>query len=116
MGASTLAGFIECVEGGLIGARQALYWHFTVNCYPPQPVEMIDPLIHALLLVAADRPDHEVPLPEGVTHRRYGTAVPASAMVDSFHAWQFLELVEGRVEFTGNFQGFLGDGDEPDGD
>lgn len=82
---------------GLMGMREAasedvaLEWHLTSNLYPAPPRVMIE--VAKKAIEAARNGDYEerIPLPEGVSHRVYGTEVPARIIVDNFRLEGFID-------------------------
>jgi len=80
-------------ESGLELATQ-LHWHFTTNCYPPVPLEMVPVAEAAINLTNRGEADEMVAMPDGVEHRKYGTQVPAWVIVNSLHLGAFIESLE----------------------
>ena len=68
--------------------EQQIGWHFSSNCYPPVPGEMIPTAIYALDLVNAGEGDRLIQLPEGVQYRG-SDYVSGWDAVESWHlgAW-----------------------------
>jgi hypothetical protein len=69
----------------------ALRWHFQSNCFPPVPVQMVEPAKAAIAAVVDDEADQLIDLPEGVSHRRYGTQMPAGVFCDEMRLEAFVE-------------------------
>jgi hypothetical protein len=82
---------------GLMGMREvasedvALEWHLTSNLYPAPPRVMIG-VAKAAIEAARNGDNHAgIELPEGVSHRIYGTEVPAWVIVDELRLEGFID-------------------------
>lgn len=89
MGRAQLEGMLDHASG--TPRRVILEWHLRHNHYPPHPLFMVGVAEAAIEACVADEPERLIPLPEGVEHKRYGVAVPASVIVESLHLHDFLE-------------------------
>lgn len=67
----------------------ALSVHLRANCYPPVPVEMMEPCMEAIDLVNDGYVMLSVDLPDGVSFRGK-TTVKAYQIIESFHLEAFL--------------------------
>jgi hypothetical protein len=82
---------------GLIGMRGvasedvALEWHMTSNLYPAPPRSMIAVAQAAIEAVRNGDSDERIEMPEGISHRVYGTEVPAGVIVDQFRLDGFID-------------------------
>jgi hypothetical protein len=82
---------------GLIGMREvasedvALEWHMTSNLYPAPPRVMIAVAQAAIQAVRNGDADERIEMPKGVSHRVYGTEVPAGVIVDQFRLDGFID-------------------------
>jgi hypothetical protein len=70
--------------------EQQLSWHFSSNCYPPVPQQMVPVAVEAIDLVVNEDGDVEIELPEQVSFRGR-THVSAVDVVESLHLWAFVE-------------------------
>lgn len=70
--------------------EQQVSWHFSSNCYPPVPQQMVPVAVQAIELLIAEEPDVMVKLPEGVSFRG-ATQVMAVTLVENLHLWAFVE-------------------------
>ena len=82
---------------GLMGMREAasedvaLEWHMTSNLYPAPPRSMIAVAQAAIQAVRNGDADERIEMPQGVSHRVYGTEVPAGVIVDQFRLEGFID-------------------------
>jgi hypothetical protein len=82
---------------GLIGMREvasedvALEWHMTSNLDPAPPRVMIAVAQAAIQAVRNGDADERIEMPKGVSHRVYGTEVPAGVIVDQFRLDGFID-------------------------
>jgi hypothetical protein len=82
---------------GLMGMREmasedvALEWHMTSNIYPAPPRAMIGVAKAAIDATRNGENDERIALPDGVSHRVYGTEVPAWVIVDEFRLNGFID-------------------------
>lgn len=89
-------GSMQAWEMARLGAEMRvpldvqLHYHLTVNHYPPVPQEMVPAVKRAVLKARAGDFNSRVRLPKGITHRRYKSLVPVSAMVESYHLEAFV--------------------------
>ena len=65
--------------------------------YPPHPHFMVDVALQALSLVAQDRPDEEIELPDQVSFRGRPT-VTAREAISSLHLEGFLYVDESTID------------------
>lgn len=70
--------------------RTAVSWHFSTNCYPPIPQQMVDTAIEAIEYYNDGRRDEPVWLPDGVTYRGL-TVVSTLDIIDSYRLYAFIE-------------------------
>jgi hypothetical protein len=75
-----LQSAIGITESG-IPLEQQLAWHFSTNCYPPIPRQMIPTAVEAIQAHLEQEADREISFPEGVSWRGKETA----------SAWQVVE-------------------------
>ena len=68
-----------------------LTWHLRHNHYPPIPLEMKETALAAIECCLREEFDDEVDLPDGVVSRTHGKLVPARAVMDELHLWEFVE-------------------------
>ena len=78
----------------LCDENTALAWHLAHNHYPPIPAEMIPVCKKAIKAGNQGKFDKKIKLPEGVEHRTHGKSVPAQAILEHAHLWDFLERKE----------------------
>jgi len=85
MGLSTAIGITE----SNLSLEQQLSWHFSSNCYPPIPSQMIPVAKMAIFHYWEEDYDAMVELPEGVEFRNGATSIPASQIIESLRldAW-----------------------------
>ncbi len=85
MGLSTAIGITE----SNLSLEQQLSWHFSSNCYPPIPQQMIPVAKMAIFHYWEQDYDAMVDLPEGVEFRNGATSIPASQVIESLRldAW-----------------------------
>jgi hypothetical protein len=82
---------------GLMGMREAasedvaLEWHLTSNLYPAPPRVMFEVAKKAIEAARNGNNDERIALPDGVSHRVYGTEVPAWVIVDNFRLEGFID-------------------------
>lgn len=82
---------------GLMGMREAasedvaLEWHLTSNLYPAPPRVMFEVAKKAIEAARNGNNDERIVLPDGVSHRVYGTEVPAWVIVDNFRLEGFID-------------------------
>lgn len=82
---------------GLMGMREvasedvALEWHLTSNLYPAPPRIMFEVAKQAIAAARNGDTQETIALPEGVSHRIYGTEVPAWVIVDEFRLDGFID-------------------------
>lgn len=82
---------------GLMGMREvasedvALEWHMTSNIYPAPPRFMIEVAKKAIQAYRSGDNFEDIPMPDGVVHKRYGTEVPAFVIVDEFRLEGFID-------------------------
>ena len=69
----------------MLGERTMLEYHLKYNHFPPHSDEMIDTAMAALEIARSGDLDAEIELPDGIEHRRYGTRVPVTILLDSLH-------------------------------
>lgn len=86
MGYASLMGMREVATEDV-----ALEWHFTSNLYPSPPREMIAVGAAAIQECRMGGYDNKIPLPEGCSHRVYGTEVPARVIVSEFRLEGFID-------------------------
>lgn len=68
----------------------ALHWHLRSNHFPPVPTVMIAVAKAAIFALNVGDSDRSIALPEGVTHRRFGTVAPAHAVADELHLYSWI--------------------------
>ena len=86
MGYAGLAGMREVASEDV-----ALEWHMTSNLYPAPPRSMIAVAQAAIQAVRNGDADERIEMPRGVSHRVYGTEVPAGVIVDQFRLDGFID-------------------------
>jgi hypothetical protein len=86
MGYTTALGIAETD----LDLETKIGWHFTSNCYPPIPREMIAPAVAAIRLAEVGESDKVVEMPSGVEHRVHGSFVPAWVIINSLHLEAFV--------------------------
>lgn len=69
----------------------ALEWHMKSNLYPAPPRSMIAVAKEAIEACRNEDYDKVVALPDGVSHRVYGTEVPAFIVVEQFRLEGFID-------------------------
>ena len=89
MGSQFIAGF----QGLDIPLRDMVSMHFSSNCYPPIPQQMVDTAVEAIELCNGGEYYEEVQLPEGVSFRGSGT-VAAATLVEQYRLDGFVEWDE----------------------
>jgi len=90
MGSMQAMAMADEVEAGGTSLRAALTWHLRSNHYPPHPLFMVGVALRAVRKVEAGEIDARVRLPKGASHRRFGSLVPAWAIVDDLHLDAFI--------------------------
>jgi len=85
MGRMGLEAFGEETKRQGLSIETALAWHFQSNCYPPIPSVFIPTAKRAIECVNAGENDSLVKMPKGVTHRHWGSKVPAYVLVDALN-------------------------------
>lgn len=70
--------------------RTAVSWHFSSNCYPPIPQQMLDTAIDAIDLANCDMWNVHVQLPQGVTYNGL-TSATAGEIIDAYRLYAFLD-------------------------
>jgi hypothetical protein len=85
MGLSTAMGIADTN----VSLEQQIGWHFSSNCYPPIPSQMIPVAIAAIDAYWEDDLETLIPLPEGVSFRDGSTSVSAYQAIESLRldAW-----------------------------
>ena len=74
--------------------EQQLAWHFTGNCYPPVPLQMIPVAVAAIEAIVSDGEwDRMIDLPEGVSFRG-SDQVRAADVADQFRLDAWLDNYE----------------------
>jgi hypothetical protein len=77
--------------------EQQVSWHFSSNCYPPVPQQMVPVAVQAINAVLSEEGGEDIELPEGVSYR--GGSVNGYTVVDKLHLWAFVyERLEGEDE------------------
>ena len=69
----------------------ALEWHMTSNIYPAPPRVMIAVAQAAIEALRNGDAEQMIEMPEGISHRVYGTEVPAGVIVDQFRLEGFID-------------------------
>lgn len=69
----------------------AVHTHLRHNCYPPVPVEMIEPAVEAILACQDGLAEERVALPDGVRHRVWDDACPAGVLLTELHLEAFVD-------------------------
>lgn len=99
MGYTQAAGFAEAVTDGLVSLDGALRYHLFTNHYPPLPLETLELSKQALELAAQDEWEAKVDLGEsGISHRKFGTQVPAIVLIKSWHLGHFIGAARQLLE------------------
>jgi hypothetical protein len=94
MGYQTALGIAETN----ISLDQQVSWHFSSNCYPPVPQQMVPVAVQAINAVLSYEGGEDINLPEGVSFRGK-TSVNAYTVVENLHLWAFVnERLEGEDE------------------
>lgn len=76
--------------------EHALAFHLQSRCFPPVPLEAIEPFTRAIRAQASGR-ERLITLPEGMTYRGRRQA-PASAIIKNFRLEPFVEnLLKGET-------------------
>lgn len=70
--------------------EQQVSWHFSSNCYPPVPQQMVPFAVKAIKLAIADDWDEIVPCPEGVSWRGQ-TSLSVSTIIDALYLNAFVD-------------------------
>jgi hypothetical protein len=78
----------------LCDQETALHWHLTSNHYPPLPLDILPAVKRTIKAINAGKPDSKIKLPDGVSHKRYGTRVPAWECCKAWHLDAFLNRVD----------------------
>ena len=82
---------------GVMGMRElasedvALEWHMTSNIYPAPPRVRIAVAQAAIEALRNGDAEQMIEMPEGISHRVYGTEVPAGVIVDQFRLEGFID-------------------------
>lgn len=112
MGNQKALEMAEAVRDGL-SLDAALHYHLSANHFPPVPDAMIPVCKAAIEAFQHDEPEQEIPLPEGISHRRTGSVAIASEVIESLHLDAFIPTCTncGQVVRDGKEEsGFTGDG------
>lgn len=85
MGLMTAMG----IAGTELSLEQQIGWHFSSNCYPPIPKEMIRVAVEAIDAYWEEDYQRLVELPEGVEFRDGSTSITAIQAIESLRldAW-----------------------------
>jgi len=85
-------GFIAGMQDLDIPLKDIVSMHFSSNCYPPIPQEMVDCAVEAIELCNAGDYGDLVQLPEGVTYRGSDKAsaytIVEQHRLDGFVEWE----------------------------
>jgi hypothetical protein len=73
--------------------EQQVSWHFSSNCYPPVPQQMVPFAVKAIKLAIADDWDELVPCPEGVSWRGQ-TSVRVHDVIEALYLNAFIDCTE----------------------
>lgn len=94
MGYQTALGIAETN----ISLEQQVSWHFSSNCYPPVPQQMIPVAVTAIKNVLGEKGSDDINLPDGVSYRG-ATTVTGYQAVESYRLWAFVYAgLEGEDE------------------
>lgn len=93
-------GFISAlgIADSDISLEQQVSWHFSSNCYPPVPQQMVPVAVKAINAVLSYEGGEDIQLPDGVSFR--GDTKPnAYTLVEHLHLWAFVYTrLEGEDE------------------
>ena len=89
MGSMHSQEFAGLEEDGQITLEMAMTYQLRNNFYPPHPSEMIPVAVAAVEAYREGEPERLITSP--YEHRRHGFEIPASALIESFKLWPWVE-------------------------